>query len=175
MVSQTLSRYATCSRYAILLARFSAHVNLETPCRNLNYSPRSKQKSIDTTSGHFVDKPPSIAEGGQGVVVPGTGLLDSDHTGGMLSWARNMRTSKGTTKIGFVNRNGQVVIRNTGLPLKSTSSSGVYSHMQRSGERRSYCAQTVPKLRTIGCKVAQPESLISLCFVTFGCLLLYRV
>ena len=65
---------------------------------------------------HFVDEPPSIAQGGRGVVVPGTGLLDSDHTGGMLSWACNMRTSKGTTKIGFVNRNGQVVIRNTGLP-----------------------------------------------------------
>ena len=27
-----------------------------------------------------------------------------------------MRSPKGTTKVGFVNRNGQVVIRNTGKP-----------------------------------------------------------
>src|SRR5260370_869591 len=41
------------------------------PCRNQFCSVSYSRKSAATTSNYFVDHPPSVAQGGRGVVVPG--------------------------------------------------------------------------------------------------------
>jgi hypothetical protein len=46
----------------------------ERPCSNLNCTAHSAPNFTDTLFSTFVDEPPSVARGGNGVVVPGCPL-----------------------------------------------------------------------------------------------------